>query len=229
MTRPLLSPRMAEVVALLDTASAPMTQVQIATVLGVTHSSACHLMNRAIKDELAVITSGQQHRIGFKGTTANYYARSTATPPAPRYRPSTMEKRQGEALARLAEHPEGLTQAKMNTLTGWGHSAVTDCMYTLEKLGKVFVSGGTARRPKTYALLTFGTPALAARTPTTPRPPLPRTLAPVRSDLGGELEAAYKILATLSNKTAKGLQHRGGYGPRRAQELFEQLQAGGWA
>ena len=225
MSRPLLTPRMAEVVALLDTASAPMSQLQIAAALGIKHKAANALVRKAVSEGLAVVVIKREQIPNRSGTTPNLYGPGDGTP-APWKISTRVHDRQGEALALLTEHPEGLTQIRLAYLTGWNHSIVGTCMVALEASGTVNSTGGTARRPKTYTLLQAGTLPQAA--PLSPRLPLPRAQARVRVDLTGELGAARKLVHGLTIKSARGLACAGNYKLSRAEELYAQLIAGGW-
>lgn len=146
---------------------------------------------------------------------------------APTGRLPTIHRRQSEALTLLFNHPAGLTQQQLNDLTGWGHSGVTDCMCALEAAGSVSVTGGVPRRPKIYTLPQAGTVPQAA--PVAPRPALRRSVPPPAPVvLTGELGAARKLVAGLRVKSARGLACAGNYKLSRAEELFAQLEAGGW-
>jgi len=120
----------------------------------------------------------------------------------------------------LARFPEGVTQARLDVLTGWGRSAVTTIMYALELAGKVCVRGGTARRPKQYTLPPTGT--------VTPREPLRRTPSPPNPHeaLTGELGAARKLVVGLRDRSARGLAIAGNYPLKKAEELYAQLVEG---
>ena len=131
-------------------------------------------------------------------------------------------------LAFPRRHPDGLTQIRLGYLMDWNHSIVSNCMVMLEQAGRVRVTGGTARRPKVYTVL----PADALLQPSSTSPKLPqlqfRSQMRQQKDAPGELRAPQKLLASLSSKTAKALQHRGNYTPREANRLFELLRAGSW-
>ena len=221
MTRALPSTRMAELLALLDTAAASMSQAQIATALGIKHKTASALVRRAVNEGQAAVVSKRDHRVGRSGTTPNLYGPGDGVPPAWGVT-SRAQDRQVDALHLLAKHPEGLTQIRISALTSWNHNIVSTCMVALEVAGKVHSTGGTARRPKTYTLPQEGTMPQPA--PLSPR--LPRTQAQVRVDLTGELGAARKLAQGLLIKSARGLACAGNYKLSRAEELFAQLVAG---
>ena len=217
---------MTQVVALLDAASAPMSQLQIAAALGIKHKAANALVRKAVSEGLVVVVIKREQIPDRSGTTPNLYGPGDGTP-APWKVSARLRDRQDDALALIAEHPAGLTQIKLSYLTGWNHNIVSDCMVLLEKAGRVCVTGGTSRRPKTYTLISAGTQPQAA--PVSPRLPLPRAQARVRVDLTGDLGAARKLLAGGQvSKTARGLAVAGNYKLSRAEELYAQLQAGGW-
>ena len=224
MAKALMSPRMTQVIALLGR-EGEMSQMQIAAAVGITHSAVCHLMYIAVRDKLAYVSKAQE-RTGPTGTTPILYAKRLSDSPATRYRPTTMERRQKEALAQLGRHPEGLTQKGMNVLTEWGHSGVTATMYELEKAGKVIVTGGVHRYPKMYSLP--GAEGLAPVAPVTPRlwgaPPVPKT----KSDgLSWELRDALRLIKGMRSPNARTLAIAGNYRIEQAETLLQQLKAGG--
>ena len=225
MSRAPNAARMTEIAALLDIAAAPMTRLQIAAALGVTHKAASALIRQAVSEGRAAVVIRREQIPNRSGTTPNLYGPGDGTP-APWKISTRVQDRQGEALALLTEHPEGLTQIKLAYLTGWNHSIVSTCMVALEASGTVNSTGGTARRPKTYTLPQVGTLPQAA--PVSPRLPLPRAQARVRVDLTGELGAARKLVHGLLVKSARGLACAGGYKLSKAEELYAQLIAGNW-
>ena len=224
MAKALMSPRMTQVIALLGR-EGEMSQMQIAAALGLSHSSVCHLMYLAVRDKLAYVTSGHAPAGYLQGKTPNLYA-MCLQPPPPRYRPSTMERRQADALAYLAEHPEGLTQKGLGVLAEWGVSTVSSCLYELEKAGKVIVTGGTHRQPKMYSLP--GAASLAPVAPITPRtwgpPPVPKEKP---SGLSWELRDALRLIKGTRSPNARTLAIAGNYRIEQAETLLQQLKAGG--
>ena len=216
MSRSILTAQLSDISALLARSGEPMTQAQLSQALGVSRTVISNLMRRALEDGVAELVRLQQRHPGSRGTTPNLYA-----PPALGSLPfasySNRAARMERALLLLARYPQGVTQARMNTLTGWGHSAVTTIMYALELAGRVSVKGGTARRPKQYTLPLTGL--------LTPREPLRRTPSPPREHeaLTGELGAARKLVVGLRDRSARGLAIAGNYRLKKAEELYARL------
>ena len=224
MPKELMSPRMTQVIALLGR-EGEMSQMQIAAALGLSHSSVCHLMYIAVRDKLAYVISPWETAGYLQGKKPNLYA-MCLRPPPPRYLPTTMERRQTDALAYLAEHPEGLTQKGLGLLAEWGVSTVSSCLYELEKAGKVIVTGGVHRQPKMYSLPSReGLPPVAPITPRTwGLPPVPKE-KPV--SLSWELRDALRLIRGMRSPNARTLAIAGNYRIDQAETLLEQLKAGG--
>jgi len=224
MAKALMSPRMEQIIALLGR-EGEMSQMQMAAALGISHSAVCHLMYIAVRDKLAYITTPWESAGYLKGRVSNLYAKCLIQP-APRYRPSTMERRQAEALFQLGQHPEGLTQKQMNVLTQWGHSGVTATMYALEQAERVIVTGGTHRQAKMYSL-----PGASSAAPTAPITPRTWGPAPVvkekPSGISWELRDALRLIKGMRSPNARTLAIAGNYRIEQAEKLLEQLKAGG--
>ena len=191
-----------------------LTQLRLSYLTTWSHGTVCRCMV-ALEHTGQVIVTG--------GTAQRPKTYTLPLDDAPRIAPVCGDHhepyaRHGKVLALLSDTPEGLPLLLIASKLNLSTRTLRPTVHELLALGKLVETVRNLSGHRTYAL-----PQDAAA----PRLPV-SVQAPVRSDLGGELEAAYKILATLGNKTAKGLQHRGGYGPRQAQELFEQLQAGNW-
>lgn len=219
MSRTILAGQLSDIHAALSRSLEPMTQAQLAGELGVSRTAISNLMRRALEDGVAELISVQHRNKGQNGTTPNLYA-SPALGSLPYLPYSSQTARMERALFLLARFPEGVTQARLDVLTGWGRSAVTTIMYALELAGKVCVRGGTARRPKQYTLPPTGT--------VTPREPLRRTPSPPNPHeaLTGELGAARKLVVGLRDRSARGLAIAGNYRLSKAEELYAQLVEG---
>ena len=129
--------------------------------------------------------AGIAHNLNRRGSNLGGLAQlypDAKSPTSPREEYQRSEGRGPEALALLADHPEGLTQIRLGYLSAWSHATVCRCMIALEMSGQVNVTGGTAQRPKTYTL-----PADSA-----PRP------APAYGDHHGPYARQGKTLALLA-------------------------------
>ncbi len=201
-----------------------------------TYNALAGMMGTNVKTVATAVAQARTAKVAYninkKGASVGGVAQLCPNAVAPVSSRETYQKAAGRAvmaLALLAEHPDGLSQADIGTLAGWGHATVTRCMVGLEQTGAVDVAGGTARRPKTYTLPQADSilPPVAT---VAPHQPLPRAQSHARTtpDLTGDLGAARKLVAKLTSKTPRGLATAGNYKLSRAEELFAELKAGGW-
>ena len=153
------------------------------------YSALAGMMGTNVKTVAAVVMQakivGIARNLNKRGASIGGLAQlypNAKSPTSPREEYQRSEGRGLEALALLADHPEGLTQLRLSYLTAWSHGTVCRCMVALELTGQVNVTGGTAQRPKTYTL-----PADSA-----PRP------APAYGDHHGPYARQGKALALLA-------------------------------